>query len=179
MDFCISDTHFGHANIIRYQMRPFSCVEEMDETMIKNWNFVVRKKDTVYHLGDFAFRKPLQYLQRLNGKIILMIGNHDRFNSETKKYFSGIYQALVIFRNKMPITLSHYPFSTWYKRGKGGLHLFGHCHGASASYPGIGYEEINGKKFDIFDYHEMTVDFWDYTPVKISDLNIIKKSIED
>lgn len=67
----ISDTHFGHANILEYEKeaRPFSSLEEMHEVMIERWNSVVQPKDILYHLGDFAFgRRGLSVASRLNGK---------------------------------------------------------------------------------------------------------------
>ncbi len=53
--FFIGDTHFGHANIIKYCKRPFSSAQEMNEMLIKYWNETVEPSDTVYHVGDFAF----------------------------------------------------------------------------------------------------------------------------
>ena len=55
MNFYISDNHFGHFNIIRYDNRPFDNTNKMDEVMIDRWNEVVGDNDTVYILGDFSW----------------------------------------------------------------------------------------------------------------------------
>lgn len=86
----ISDTHFGHKNIITYENRPFSTVEEMDENMIEYWNNDVNKHDTVFHLGDFAFASKTrieELVKRLNGDITLILGNHDRFINKDPEYW--------------------------------------------------------------------------------------------
>ena len=78
--FFTSDTHFYHINILKYCNRPFSSVEEMNEKLIENWNNVVGKNDIVWHLGDFCFGKKeniSEILPKLNGKINLVMGNHD------------------------------------------------------------------------------------------------------
>ena len=75
-----SDTHFNHANIIGFCNRPFKNVEEMNETLITNWNRVVGVDDIVFHLGDFCLGGSAEWtnvLNRLNGKIYLIVGNHD------------------------------------------------------------------------------------------------------
>lgn len=84
--FTLSDTHFGHAKIIDYCNRPFSSVEEMDEAMIKNWNETVSNNDTVLHLGDFGLGNKeyiASIVKRLNGKKILILGNHDNWSEQT------------------------------------------------------------------------------------------------
>ena len=81
--FFTSDTHFNHANIIRFCNRPFKDVTQMNETLIANWNSVIDKDDTVFHLGDFCLggaAEWTQVLNRLNGKIYLIMGNHDLKN---------------------------------------------------------------------------------------------------
>ena len=78
--FFISDTHFGHGNVIKYSKRPFSCADEMDEAMIAAWNAVVKPGDRIYHLGDFSFHRPekgQKILSRLSGQKFLLAGNHD------------------------------------------------------------------------------------------------------
>jgi len=77
--FFTSDTHFGHENIIKYCKRPFANAAEMDKALIRNWNRVVGPHDLVYHLGDFAVGggPAGPYLDQLNGRIILIHGNHD------------------------------------------------------------------------------------------------------
>lgn len=80
MKYFTSDLHFGHKNIIKYEDRPFSSVEEMDEFLIYKWNSKVGKNDEVYILGDFGFvsgTRANELLDRLNGKKFLIKGNHD------------------------------------------------------------------------------------------------------
>lgn len=83
--FIISDTHFNHENIIKYCNRPFSSVEEMDKALIKNWNETVSNKDTVLHLGDVGLGNK-EYIKeiigKLNGKKILILGNHDNWSEQ-------------------------------------------------------------------------------------------------
>lgn len=83
--FVTSDTHFGHTNVIKYCNRPFRDAEEMDKALIKNWNETVGKNDTVIHLGDFGFcgrERIKEILSQLNGKKILIMGNHDNYTEE-------------------------------------------------------------------------------------------------
>ena len=83
--FIISDTHFGHENIIKYCNRPFASVEEMDAAMIKNWNSTVSNNDVVLHLGDVALGnkdRAKEIISQLHGKKILIMGNHDNWSEE-------------------------------------------------------------------------------------------------
>jgi len=80
--FLVSDLHLDHDNIIRYCKRPFRDAREMNNVLIRNWNDTIREGDLVYFLGDLAFgrgsRTTEYYLQHLNGKKIIIRGNHDR-----------------------------------------------------------------------------------------------------
>lgn len=77
-----SDTHFGHRNVIDLDGRPFETVEEMDEALVRNWNARVGQRDTVWHLGDLfmgaSIERASDILERLNGEIRLILGNHDK-----------------------------------------------------------------------------------------------------
>ncbi len=81
--FVTSDLHFGHKNIIKYCNRPFNSVKKMDNILIQNWNDLVGKTDEIYVLGDFFMKRKNDrhyiesILKRLNGKIHLILGNHD------------------------------------------------------------------------------------------------------
>ena len=134
-----SDTHFGHKNIIKYCNRPFSSVEEMDSTLINNWNSVVKSDDLVYHLGDFApfHKNPVIYKNQLNGNIILIKGNHDSQEQNLHTIFNIIKDIISIQLYDSSIVMCHYPnprhpdTSKKLKilRESGSLFLFGHCHG--------------------------------------------------
>lgn len=80
-----SDCHFNHENILSYEpeSRPFASVQEMNEKIIENWNKIVEPQDTIYVLGDMFMGQITEIppiLDRLNGKIILIRGNHDTAN---------------------------------------------------------------------------------------------------
>lgn len=83
-DFFIGDTHFFDKNIIKYENRPFKSVKEMNTTMINNWNYVVSPHDRVIVDGDFISMdyctgpEATDLINKLNGHIILIVGNHDK-----------------------------------------------------------------------------------------------------
>lgn len=131
MNFYISDTHFGHANIIKYDNRPFGSVQKMDRTIIDNWNNAVFDNDTVYILGDFSWYdedKTLGILKSLNGKKVLTKGNHDRVSQKIAKQFVGVHNYLEINDDKTKVVLSHYPMPFWNGQFRDSVHLYGHVH---------------------------------------------------
>ena len=96
--FIISDTHFAHANICRYEpvARPFASVGEHDEEVVRRWNDTVKPKDTVWHLGDVLFGEcAFATLARLNGVKKLVMGNHDHYPiARYAEHFSTIRGAV-------------------------------------------------------------------------------------
>ena len=123
--FVIADTHFGHANIIQYCNRPFNSVEEMDEAIIKNWNETVSNKDTIIHLGDFGLGNK-EYIrgiiERLNGKKILVLGNHDNWKESfykesgfhTVSRFPIIYDGFYVMSHAPLLLSDKLPFMSCY-----------------------------------------------------------------
>ncbi|MGH1334786.1 MAG: metallophosphoesterase family protein [Aureispira sp.] len=137
--FFTSDHHFGHENIIKFCNRPFANVQEMNAVMIKRWNEKVKKRDTVYHLGDFGitYKENLQsILEQLHGKIYLIAGNHESAAIQNRKRFEWIKDYFEL-KIKDPdcsngvrrIMLFHYAMRTWRGAGRGNWHLYGHSHG--------------------------------------------------
>lgn len=137
MIYFTSDLHLGHSGIIKLCSRPFSCVEEMDETLISNWNKKVKKNDTVYVVGDFIWGSAdvEKYLTRLSGKKILIVGNHDKWakKEEYGKFFEYVTKYEEVSLNGHQITLCHYPMVEWKNSRKEGTSklgylIFGHIH---------------------------------------------------
>ncbi len=130
--FVISDTHFGHSNILTFThgpdnkpVRSFSSVEEMDETIINNWNKIVKPNDVVYHLGDVVINKKfLSTIERCNGSKRLILGNHDPYLDLYGLYFKKVY-AMRIYPKDLIMT--HVPIHPdCVHRFKRNLH--GHIH---------------------------------------------------
>lgn len=178
MNFYISDTHFGHANIIRLCNRPFQDVDRMDNTLINNWNNTVSNKDTIYILGDFAFKSksPIEYLKKLNGKKILILGNHDsdirKHPENYSKYLDGIHNYLeisdTIGKETYRVVLFHYPIAEWNGFFRNNIHLYGHVH--------------NNKKNDSYfimknikNAYNVGADILDFTPRTLKDIMAFNK----
>jgi len=132
--FVISDHHFGHKNINKFEpMREKRAKElgfnDTEKMMIDQWNKVVGKDDTVLYLGDFTFGNPAEYMEKLNGHKIFIFGNHDKprlstsfegvkglhiqfndevlVNSSEDKYYSGIIKEI----DGKLIMFTHYPLN--------------------------------------------------------------------
>lgn len=139
MIFFISDTHFGHKNIIKYDNRPFPSIQKHDETIISNWNETVSYEDTVYFLGDFAFDKVAKIYDRLAGTKVFIKGNHDkqlyRFCKEEKVPLPSYLEIEIPDEDRsrgfQSIVLCHYPIAEWNRCHHGAWHLYGHTHGNS------------------------------------------------
>lgn len=135
--FFTSDPHFQHHNIIKYCDRPFHTKEEMDSTLIKNWNAVVGERDIVFVGGDFCMggSKSWSYiLDALNGKKFLALGNHDKNTTNKWEHVDNIINLLIDdpeVKDGQRITLCHYPMLSWYQSHRGAWQLFGHVHGES------------------------------------------------
>lgn len=159
--FLISDTHFGHGNILTFlnpdgtKVRDFSSVEEMNETMIENWNKTIGPQDKVYHLGDVLFTKKWLDLimPRLNGNKVLIKGNHDNLKlSQYAQYFKEVRAYWVLDK----FVLSHVPLHPKsVTRWKANIH--GHLHNNSLNDPryiNVSVERINYTPIDFEEIRE-------------------------
>lgn len=173
--FFTSDTHFFHNNIIKFCNRPFSSVEEMNETLIKNWNDKVPKDGIVFHLGDFAFcgsGELKNIVDRLNGKIYLTLGNHDRkiINKYAKYMFADVNMQYYIRIENTSIYLNHLPFLCYdgtYRKENYTWQLFGHVHSSKNNTVG----KDNERLINLFPMQlDVGVDNWNYTPVSFNEV---------
>ncbi len=180
-----SDTHFGHNNIIKFCNRPWNTVEEMDEALIANWNAIVKSDDIVFHLGDFAFAtngRWKEIIQRLNGHIYLIVGNHDEIHypgHQTFDLFEGVTTQLYLKIDNRSVYLNHYPFlcygGTWRNPQYATYQLFGHVH-SGPNNKGMDSDRL----VNLFPYqYDVGVDNNNYTPVSWQQVQeIIRKQVE-
>lgn len=149
----ISDTHFGHENIIRYCNRPFANALEMDEVMIARWNGTVKPQDHVYHLGDVAMSEGafLRAVPRLNGHLRLLLGNHD--HQVPMAVLARYFKKILLWRLFKPLILTHLPLHQG-SFGKAAVNLHGHIH-EKPTHPGP--------------YLNACVEATNYTPVHLDE----------
>ena len=161
----ISDTHFGHQNILGFKdsqgnpVRDFNSVEEMNEVMIERWNSLVKPGDKVYHLGDVFFGPKENFKSlwpKLNGSKRLVVGNHDDI-----KFLSsgGFFAKVLMWRvfTEFGLLLTHTPQhqSAFTGKRNGLLNVHGHIHqNPSPEGP----------------YRNVSVEQTDYYPINIEEL---------
>lgn len=138
MIYYTSDLHIGHENIIRLCKRPYNSTHQMNTDIIYKWNQKVKPEDTVYILGDMFFKfQDIQYvkdvLKMLNGKKILIKGNHDNFLNQIRwqDYFSAVKDVMKIKDGGRDVVLMHYPIEEWDGFFRGSYHLYGHVHNSN------------------------------------------------
>ena len=156
--FC-ADMHFSHQSILYFhpkrreaagisleelQNAKAAAIKKHDEWLINLWNETVRREDTVYFLGDFAFankENTEKLISRLKGKKHLILGNHDKSLNGLERYFESVSQIKEAkFTNNQfhfidpnetfCVEMCHYPLLTWNRRPHGTACIHGHTHGA-------------------------------------------------
>jgi len=159
-----ADHHFFHKNIIRLCSRSFETLAEMHEVLISNWNNRVKPSDKVFYLGDFSLGKTEEtdtIIQRLNGEIFFIEGNHDRWIKQYSGWSDRIHLLSPLetlnFKGQI-VVLCHYALREWNRSYRGSWHLFAHSHGS---------KNPMGLSFDV------GVDCWAYNPISFEE--VLKK----
>ncbi len=187
--FFTADPHINHDNIRKFCNRPFKTVDEMNEAIVKNWNKVVPDDGIVFLIGDVGFGDSgelRKILNRLNGKIFLIRGNHDNpavhkkcitrfelFDTHNQTRYEKDW-VLGIEDPDAPkgiqnIHLYHYPVVDWDKKFHGGWHLHGHSHQT------IIPTEI-GKLLYQMKLIDVGVDGHNFTPLSYQEIKTIMKT---
>ena len=183
--FVSSDHHFQHRNIIKYcplsrgqfMKNDYPDIDGMNRAIIERHNEIVGEDDLTYFLGDFAFCSPeqaMKYMARMNGKKILVHGNHDRklvssdvFRDSSIREAAGLIDdaPYMTIKHKHPengqsydVVLFHFPIHyEWDGSHRGSIHLHGHCHG----------EKTGMEKYRVYD---VGVDTNDLKPYSMNDI---------
>ena len=164
-----SDWHLGHKNIIHLSNRPFKTIEQHDEFIVRRFNELVQPDDIVWILGDISFNQSYKnyadLFGRLNGKISVVLGNHDNRQHLLRCKQDGLIQDVreskILNIGSDTIHLTHYPLLEWFNFHKGAYSIHGHTHGNVNDYC---------KSTDV------SLECWSYEPVEWQEL---KQYIDD
>lgn len=187
--FLTADLHLDHRNIVLHCLRwpwmfpnpdydpgkpkhikfnwPWSVrLEEHNEAIAENWNALVSRGDRVFILGDFAWKNHMRHLMRLNGKKILITGNHDKMSQDCLRNFTEVHEWGCMRniglgtkdgsgREKSAyVSLTHCAQMVWPSSIRGSWNLYGHSHGRLPEW-------ATKLAFDV------GVDVWGYQPVPV------------
>lgn len=142
--YVTADLHLDHPAILKYnpETRPFANIDEMNETIVRNWNSEVGRNDFVIIVGDLAYRNYAKWASILHGRKYLVLGNHDNINQEAKKHFIKVCEILEKRIYGQKCFFCHYPCLSWADKHTGAYMLHGHCHGRLA-------EDDTNKRCDV------------------------------
>lgn len=159
----ISDTHFGHKNIIKYCDRPMSNFENI----IRNWRILIGAEDRVLHLGDLAvWYGPdedywLSRVAELPGKIFMLnTGNHDKL--KPKKYAEIGVTIIPEFIQEIKgqrVLFSHWPDES--RTSQWDINVHGHIHNNPLD-PKLA---ATGRR-----YKNISIEMMEYRPFKAGEL---------
>lgn len=165
----ISDTHFGHYNIINYCKRPFQNTKEMDEYMKTMWNETVKPQDHITHLGDVTMDRGgrvareqfIKFIRSLNGHKRLLLGNHDHF--PTKVYLDAGFEKIYgTWRTEERLLFSHIPIHPA-SLGTSRANVHGHIH-SNPDYEPVVMDDR------IVPYINCSVEVIHYKPIHLDEL---------
>lgn len=157
-----SDLHINHGNVLKFDnsYRPFSDVEEMNESILEQINSIGSDNRLIV-IGDFSFHRKVdeleEYLKRINTRVELVLGNHDDLivkNPHLHKYFHRIdsmrYESFMHEGVRYRIHMLHYPMLEWRNSHNGSMHVYGHLHGTPNILDeyramDVGYDPNKGK----------------------------------
>ena len=164
--------HLGHTNIAKY--RGWENAEKQDEFLIQEWNKVVSKRDLTYIVGDITMEKALDYykLDQLNGRKIVVLGNHDRYQDVKKllDYVDGVAGA-IDYKGFILTHVPIHPNEVQFYRGN--IHAHIHYENrleevvVSDSY----LDKDNKPAATLHKYFNVDAHLIGYAPLSIDDLN--------
>ena len=172
--YYISDLHIGHSRCIEFDNRPFSSLDEMEYTIINNWNNTASNNDIIYILGDMFWNNEAApaILSRLKGEKHLILGNHDRLSSEMRKHFVTVEPLKEVKDNHRHVILCHYPIAHWRNADHGTYHLYGHIHAGRDSRPFEEYVKLMRKRDISYNCYNVgcMLPYMNYTPRTLDEI---------
>ena len=168
--FFTADTHFGHANIIDFNRRPFTSPEEMEDRIIRNINSDVPPGGTLILAGDFTCHANKEKVRELRNRIHcknihFVKGNHDKDYSQDH-IFTSVSDRLELKTDYGLFIVSHFPMVEWEAAHYGSVHLHGHIH-TTGEY---NQENLHKKYIDRFQYGHKPKD--PDLPLRIYDVGV-------
>lgn len=138
----MSDLHYNHENVIKFNRRPFENVKEMNWHIEQELITKVGPGDILFDMGDLFWKTDETTMKNVISlaspkEWYKILGNHDNYNVYRKSYIGTLFTLLsdILEINvdhegrNYRLTLCHYPMISWNGKARGTLMIHGHCHG--------------------------------------------------